>query len=137
MKIILLILIGLNLLNADFIKSGDIVKESVSNLEFQDDMQNTTMTWQSALSYCENLTLGGYSDWRLPSINELKAIVDRSKIAPAIVSTFTNTGSNNYWSATTTEYNKTYAWTLRSYYGDIDYVLKTSSNGVRCVRDGQ
>jgi serine/threonine-protein kinase len=37
--------------------------------------------WNDAVSYCKNLRLGGYSDWRLPSIEELAAIYDpRAKV---------------------------------------------------------
>ena len=35
--------------------------------------------WDEAVSYCRNLRLGGYSDWRLPTIGELSAIFDRSQ----------------------------------------------------------
>lgn len=31
--------------------------------------------WNDAKSYCENLTEGGYSDWRLPSINDLRNLI--------------------------------------------------------------
>ena len=37
------------------------------------------VTWNEANSYCQNLRLGGYSDWRLPSIDELSAVYDPSK----------------------------------------------------------
>jgi hypothetical protein len=41
------------------------------------------VTWGNALKYCQNLNLAGYSDWRLPSIDELQGIYDDSGfIAP-------------------------------------------------------
>ena len=35
--------------------------------------------WNGARNYCANLQLGGYSDWRLPTIDELAAIFDRNE----------------------------------------------------------
>lgn len=32
------------------------------------------INWYQAVDYCKTLTLGGYSDWRLPEIDELAAI---------------------------------------------------------------
>ncbi|MGB8168341.1 MAG: sulfatase-like hydrolase/transferase, partial [Chthoniobacteraceae bacterium] len=34
--------------------------------------------WDAALTYAENLTLAGYSDWRLPDIKELQTLTDYS-----------------------------------------------------------
>ena len=34
-----------------------------------------TMDWLSALNHCENLNVCGYSDWHLPTIDELKALL--------------------------------------------------------------
>lgn len=34
--------------------------------------------WGQANSYCENLDLGGHTDWRLPTRDELDTIFDRS-----------------------------------------------------------
>jgi ABC-type transport system substrate-binding protein len=34
------------------------------------------VNWNQATDYCSSLRLGGYSDWRLPTIDELKGIYD-------------------------------------------------------------
>jgi hypothetical protein len=40
------------------------------------DVSNGTLNWKDALSWCENLTFAGHSDWRLPNAKELQSIVD-------------------------------------------------------------
>jgi hypothetical protein len=37
------------------------------------------VNWEEAAVYCQNLQLGGYSDWRLPSIEDLAGLYDRSQ----------------------------------------------------------
>ena len=34
------------------------------------------VNWNRASAYCQNLSLGGYSDWRMPTIDELQAIYE-------------------------------------------------------------
>ena len=36
------------------------------------------ITWGKAIKFCSNLRLAGYSDWRLPTIDELSSIYDSS-----------------------------------------------------------
>jgi len=36
------------------------------------------LIWQPATAYCRNLNLDGYSDWRLPTIDELQGIYDEN-----------------------------------------------------------
>jgi len=43
---------------------------------------NADLTFDQAVDYCKNLKLGGYSNWRLPEIEELKGISDPSANVP-------------------------------------------------------
>jgi hypothetical protein len=60
--------------------NGDsTVSDSVTGLMWQDDYGadgNTTHTWDEALLYCENLSLAGHTDWKMPDIRELESLVD-------------------------------------------------------------
>lgn len=40
------------------------------------------MTWHKADSYCKNLRLASYSDWRLATLDELATLVDKTDSAP-------------------------------------------------------
>jgi hypothetical protein len=58
--------------------NGTITDVSTKLMWMQDDSSNG-MNWQDALSYAENITYAGYSDWRLPDAKELESIVDYSR----------------------------------------------------------
>ncbi len=73
--------------------------------------------WNSAKSLCESSTLGGYTDWRLPTLNELKKIYTyKTQIGGFPSRTVTN---NNYWSGS--------AGSKSGYYYYIDFNTGTSS----------
>ena len=96
------------------------------------------MAWEEAITYCEDLSLGGETDWRLPNIKELDSIVDHTKAHPAIDSViFLNPDSSDFWSSSTYTPSDANAWTVDF---DHDYSIpnnKTSTLLVRCVRDGE
>jgi len=104
------------------------------------------MSWDSALSYCEGLSLGGNSDWRLPNIKELASLTDDTRYNPAIDTTFfPGVYASYYWSSTTDAYNWYGAWYVNLYYDNLYWgggssVLsddKPNNYYVRCVRSGQ
>jgi len=40
------------------------------------------VNWRQAMKYCQKLQLGGFSDWRLATINELRGIYDKNAESP-------------------------------------------------------
>ena len=95
----------------------------------------TTYTWSNAISYCESLSLGGRTDWRLPNVNELRSIINFTKAtSPSIDSTaFPNTQSLNYCSSSTFSQDINNALYVNFGKGYIYDLSKTSINSVRCV----
>ena len=144
MRVIFLILIGLSsVINAGgFSRSNGVVSDSATNLEWQDDYSDNNnsikqTTWQSAIDYCEALTLDAKSDWRLPNLNELASLVNDTKFNPSINTVFQNTYSNNYWSSTSHSNSNAYAWIVNFYSGNQFNYGKNDNYSVRCVRAGQ
>jgi hypothetical protein len=99
---------------------------------------STTSDWQSALSYCDGLSWGGYDDWRLPNVSELQSIVDNRRTAvPSInIYAFPNTPTTLYWSSSSYASNGSLAWCVTSSGGSVNYIYsKTNNYSARCVRD--
>jgi len=118
-----------------------VVIDNATGMQWQDDYSDNantikTANWADAATYCTSLNLDG-PGWRLPSIEELVSITDKSRTNPSIDPTFQNVTSNLYWSSTTYAFLSGYAWGVNFYYGGDGLGAKTSSFYVRCVRGGQ
>ncbi len=113
-----------------------IVRDNATGLEWQ-QAEGGNWTWGSALSYCEGLSLGGYSDWRLPNMNELESIVDNTRVNPAInTAYFPNVYSASYWSSTPYLWDGPPEFCFLFSSGESSTCNKTLSYCVRCVRSG-
>ncbi len=138
-RIFLSFLLGMGCLYAGFTKSGDIVQDQLSSLEWQDNnvTEDDVKTWKEAIEYCEELNIDGKTDWRLPSKNELVTIVDYTKYNLAIESTFQHTVPSAYWSSTSIKEYYDYAWVVYFLDGSSFGYFKIESDNtyVRCVRD--
>ena len=71
-----------NSYSSEKIDGNLVVKGSSNNLMwYKDDVEDITtaiqsVTFDDAKKYCENLNYAGFKDWRLPTIDELRTIVD-------------------------------------------------------------
>jgi len=119
--------------------NGDgTVTDNVTSLMWQQEDDNTTRIWDDANTYCNDLTLADYYDWRLPSAYELMSIVNCDTYSPSIDTTyFPGTSASCYWSSTTYAGNSSYAWSVAFFSGTVYYSVKTNNDYVRCVRAGQ
>lgn len=55
------------------------VLDTRTNLMWAATDNGADINWASAKSYCENYRDGGYTDWRMPTQDELAGLYDRSK----------------------------------------------------------
>ena len=127
-----------------FTDNGDgTVTDASTGLMWQQDGSTNVSRWGQALSYCENLSLAGHSDWRLPTVKELRSLVDYSRYNPAISTNFfPNTVASFYWSSTTYASYTGSTWGVYFNYGYAgvrykNYDYKDYGYYVRAVRGGQ
>ncbi|WP_205273126.1 Lcl C-terminal domain-containing protein [Leptospira ainazelensis] len=99
--------------------------------------------WKNALSHCTGLGLGPAGNpWRLPSVNELRTLVDHNFNDPALVERsgnfFPNTQNGDYWTATTFLPDSTQAFIVSFADGTVEAYSKTGvTKEVRCVTENE
>ena len=86
------------------------VTDTATGLMWQRQDDNVMRTWENAMGYCEDASIAGYNDWRLPTIKELESIVDSTRDDPAIDPMFIGTNSFYYWSSSTLALTPSRAW---------------------------
>jgi hypothetical protein len=47
-------------------------------------LEGKRLMWEDAINYCKDLALGNLKGWRLPTLKELKSLVDSSESNPAL-----------------------------------------------------
>ncbi|MBF0336488.1 MAG: DUF1566 domain-containing protein [Nitrospirae bacterium] len=128
-----------------FTAGANTVTDNLTGLMWTKDanLPGTGKTWQEALDYVASMNSGagtyGYTDWRLPNINELESLVDSGRYLPALPSghPFINVQSDYYWSSTSYAGATSLAWLVVINGGDVNADAKSSSFYVWPVRSGQ
>jgi hypothetical protein len=105
---------------------GGLVRDTLTNLVWQQQVSTTHVTWGEAQTYCSSLGAG----FRLPTIKELESILDLTRADPIYEKAFPSTPGEAFWTSSA-------AW-------DIDFSYNTYGNSgtinvdskilVRCVR---
>lgn len=118
--------------------STTIVIDPTTNLVWQQSDDNTKRNWNDALLYCNNLTLNGYNNWRLPSAVELKGLNSSSVFNQLSGTYFTQVDGQfigSYWSSTSFDNSQAYHVFLKSDSTSEGYANKSFYyNLVRCAR---
>lgn len=128
---------------ARFVKNDDgTVTDLLLDLQRSPTLTTECVTHADAEKACAECRVGDHTDWRLPTIEELFLLADRSKHNPAIdTEAFPDTKSDWYWSSTIHAADSDYAWIVSfrdgvasyDYRGDGDAFVRA----VRSVAPGQ
>lgn len=96
--------------------NGDgTITDDVTGLVWAQDLSSYTMEWSEASGYCESLTTGGYTDWRLPTVKELWSIRDFSQGWPWVdTDYFCLVGDGS-------EMGRQHSWTSNAYLVESEY----------------
>jgi hypothetical protein len=96
------------------------VTDNLTGLMWAEDASVGPKNWNDALTYCNDLSLGGYGDWRLPNVKELQSLIHYGVFSPALPNTEGtdkwsegnpfSVVSYGYWSSTTDAYFPDRAW---------------------------
>ena len=120
------------------------VLDNKTGLVWERSPSKSTFNWHNAQTHCNNLTVGTRSGWRLPTLEELKSLVDERQENPPLAPghPFSNVQSSLYgsfyWSATTDASNSSLAWgVVFLFSGGVTSGIKSFDNFVWCARGGQ
>lgn len=128
----------------------------INGLMWEKKISEEEMSWEDAMNYAKNLKVGGYSDWRLPTIEEFRDIISLcgginvksedenwDKIADK---NYNNSSYENlwkekgfldyswYWSSTPYKNDSFEAWIVYFNNGNTLSYDKSNMDYVRCVR---
>lgn len=101
--------------------------------------ETTRLNWKKAAAAVQKLDTAGFTDWRLPTVEELFMLADRTKYSPAIdTAYFPDCKSDWYWTSTAAASSPGgYAWGVGFNDGYAYWLSQDSAYLVRAVRASQ
>ncbi len=125
--------------------ASNCVTDHLTGLMWLKNPDSTVRDWTTAIAYCEALDgndgRGGYTDWRLPNVNELLSLVDYGQSSNPVIpsgSPFINVKSYYYWTSTVRAASTDAAWNVHFMDGSMrPFGSQTQEYNVWPVRDVQ
>lgn len=120
--------------------TADCVTDNLTGLMWMGTPNSTPDAWADALASANNLTLCGFSDWRLPNINELESLVNSEVANQATFLNargFAGVQANLYWSSSSLAGNAAFAWVVGMSASNVSSGNKTLSYYIWPVRARQ
>jgi formylglycine-generating enzyme required for sulfatase activity len=104
-----------NINTPSFTNNGDgTITDNTTGLMWQ-KTDGGEMTYENAITYCNNSTLGGNDDWRLPTSHELFSINNYGHVNPALdTSYFTKTQAEYWWTSDIRADDATKVWVVNA-----------------------
>jgi hypothetical protein len=146
-----------SILKSRYIRVGETVVDNKTGLIWQDNYDKSSLekSWltddnyytclndstsvkcldmngDTAFTYCQELILGGYTNWRMPTQDELSTIVNKDNY-PTIDETFKNTQASFYWSSTPDTTIVNYALGVFFNVGNRGSYNKSDAGNIRCT----
>ena len=120
-------------LSRNFIDRGDYIEviPPIGTIRMiQKGSAEVPMNWHDAMEYAKNLKLGGFTDWHIPTIEELKELYKIQKICG-----IEKSDEFWFWSSSTSSEDSNTASCIGFFKGKKDYNNKINNLGdIRCVR---
>ena len=100
------------------------------------------MTYANAITYCQNLELGGYTDWQLPDPYQLYGILNHDHNPALNTTAFPPTTAEYWWSANAQVNDSSKVWVVNAGGGTGPHPMSETisaggnkSYNTRCVRN--
>ena len=101
------------------ISKAGVITDSRTGLQWAPD-PGRNMNWNQANSYAQRLKLGGYDDWRLPTISELRGLCDPSLKTKYNINPLFRLSAYFLWSSELAKYGEARLFNFESCYKRTD-----------------
>ena len=133
MRLLLLLSLTTLILSAE----ATMIKDPKYRLMWEDTphVKETKLNYTQAKTYCAELDLGGFHDWRVPTLKELLTIVDYRRYKPATVEPFKYVEEeSSYWTTTLYIGESGSRWVINFKDGATSDASEIYDRYLRCVR---